>query len=267
MPVCVTGMHRSGTSLVANLLGRCGLYLGEEDKLLPASPDNTDGYWEHRDFVNLNDEILLALGSAWDFPSPTLMEGWPYEDRFNPSRIRAEILLANFVDHEPWGWKDPRTSLTLPFWLSLDGILIPFWSGRGQKLKVVVCLRDPLEVFQSLRDRTFTPSSAGLDLWRTYNEKILESTSPQDRIITHYDSYFRDAVAELERVLKFVGLDVSPETVKEAARRVSSAMRHQNSSIASLREANVSSEVIDLYVTMCEEANHLHPLESLTVAS
>ena len=267
MPVCITGMHRSGTSLVANLLRRCGLYLGEEDKLLPASPDNTDGYWEHRDFVSLNEDILLALGSAWDRPSPAVMEGWPYEERFNPSRIRAEVLLSKFADHEPWGWKDPRTSLTLPFWLSLDGILIPFWSGRGKKLKVVVCLRDPLEVFRSLRDRTFTPSSAGLDLWQTYNEKILESTSPQDRIITHYDSYFRDAASELARVLNFLRLEVSHETVKETTRVVSSAMRHQNSSIAALREANVSSQVIDLYVAMCEEANHLHPLESLTVAS
>jgi hypothetical protein len=155
----------------------------------------------------------------------------------------------------------------MPFWLSLDGIRIPFWSGRGQKLKQVICLRDPLEVFRSLRDRKFTPSSDGLDLWQTYNLRILETTSPQDRIITHYDSYFRDAVSELERVLDFIGLEVSHETVKAAARKVSSAMRHQNSSIASLREANVSSQVIDLYVAMCEEANHLHPLESLTVAS
>ena len=267
MPVCITGMHRAGTSLVANLLARCGLYLGEADKLLPPSPDNTDGYWEHRSFVDLNDEILLTLGSSWDLPSPTVPEGWPYEERFNQLRVRAEILLEKFVGHEPWGWKDPRTSLTMPFWLSLYGILIPFWSGQGQKLKVVICLRDPLEVFRSLRDRTFTPSSGGLNLWRIYNERVLESTSPQDRIITHYDSYFRNAVSELKRVLDFVGLEAPHETIKEAVRKVSNTMRHQNSSIAALRESNVSSQVIDLYVAMCEEANHLHPLESLSVAS
>lgn len=267
MPVCITGMHRSGTSLVANLLGRCGLYLGEEDKLLPPSPDNTDGYWEHRSFVNLNDEILLTLGCAWDLPSPSVTEGWPYEGRFNSLRVRAEILLENFVDHEPWGWKDPRTSLTLPFWQSLDGILMPFWLGRGQKLKIVVCLRDPLEVFQSLRDRTFTPNSSGLDLWRTYNQSILDCTLPQDRIITHYDAYFQDAISELERVVDFAGLKVSAAVFDESTRIISSALRHQNSSIDSLREAKVSPEVIDLYVTMCEEANHLQPLNSHTFVS
>jgi hypothetical protein len=151
--------------------------------------------------------------------------------------------------------------------MSLDGILVPLWQGRGQKLKVVVCVRDPLEVFQSLRDRTFTPTSSGLDLWLTYNQRILDSTLPQDRIITHYDAYFHDAASELERVLGFAGIEVSPEVVDETTRIVSSAMRHQNSSITSLREANVSSEVIDLYVAMCEEANHLQPLNTCTAVS
>src|SRR5258708_12379235 len=101
MPVCITGMHRSGTSLIANLLGRCGLYLGEEDDLLPPSPDNTDGYWENRRFVSLNDEILLTLGSAWDSPSPPARTGYPYEERFNPLLLTPEILFSNFSRPQP----------------------------------------------------------------------------------------------------------------------------------------------------------------------
>ena len=258
MPVCITGMHRSGTSLVANLLGRCGLYLGEEDDLLPPSPDNTDGYWENRKFVSLNDEILLGLGSAWDSPSQA-PEGWPHEERFNSIRFRAEILLEEFVDREPWGWKDPRTSLTLPFWQSLDGITMPFWLGRGEKLRTILCLRAPLEVFQSLRDRNFTPSSSGLELWLTHNQSILAATLPEERIVTHYEAFFRDPNSELERVLDFIGLKVSSEMIEESTRIVSREMRHQHTSIASLREANVSPELIDLYIALCEEANHLQP--------
>lgn len=267
MPVCVTGMHRSGTSLIANLLRSCGLYLGEEDELLPASPDNTDGYWENRRFVSLNDEILVTLGSAWDSPSPTAREGWPYEERFNSLRVRAEILIGEFMDREPWGWKDPRTSLTLPFWQSLDGILMPFWLGRGQKLKIVVCLRDPLEVFESLRDRTFTPSLSGLDLWLTYYRQILDTVLPEDRIVTHYDAYFANAGEELRRVLDFAGLQVAPKVIESSARIVSSSLRHKHSSLASLRAANVRPELIDLYAALCEEANHLRPLNSYSASS
>ena len=267
MPVCITGMHRSGTSLIANLLGRCGLYLGEEDDLLPPSPDNTDGYWENRRFVSLNDEILLTLGSAWDSPSPAARDGWPYEERFNSLRVSAEILIGEFADREPWGWKDPRTSLALPFWQSLDGIVMPFWLGRGQKLKIVVCLRDPLEVFESLRDRHFTPSLSGLDLWLTYNRQILDTVLPEDRIVTHYGAYFGNAGDELRRVVDFAGLQVSPEVLERSARIVSSSLRHKRSSIASLRAANVRPEVIDLYAALCEEANHLLPLNSYSFAS
>jgi len=259
-------MHRSGTSLVANLLGRSGLHLGEEQDLLPASVDNTEGYWENRKFVLLNDEILLELGGAWDFPSQA-PEGWPHEERFNSLRLKAEIVLEEFAGREPWGWKDPRTSLTLPFWQSLDGIVMPFWMGRGQNLRTILCLRDPLEVFQSLRDRNFTPNSSGLDLWLTYNQNILDFTLAEDRIVTHYDAYFRDANSELERVLDFVGMKVSPQAIEDSTRIVSGSMRHQRSSIASLREANVSPEVINLYVALCEEANHLQPLNSYSFAS
>lgn len=46
MPVCILGMHRSGTSMVARLLHHCGLALGEPDALLgahAAAVDNPRG--------------------------------------------------------------------------------------------------------------------------------------------------------------------------------------------------------------------------------
>jgi hypothetical protein len=143
---------------------------------------------------------------------------------------------------------------------------MPFWLGRGQKLKVVVRLRDPLEVVQSLRDRTFTPTLSGLDLWLTYNRRILDTLLPGDRI-THYDTYFGNAGDELRRVLDFAGLQVSSEIIVRSARIVSSSLRHKRSSLMSLRAANVSPEIIDLYAALCEEANHLRPLNSYSASS
>lgn len=259
MPVCITGMHRSGTSLVANLLRRCGLYLGESQDILPATVDNADGYWENRRFVLLDNEVLLALGGSWDFP-PAARDDWPYDERLQPVRVKAELLLEDFVDHEPWGWKDPRASLTLPFWQSLDAITMPFWLGRVNKLKIVLCLRDPLEVYQSLRDRNFTPNASGLELWLTYNQKVLESTLAEDRIVTHYDAYFRDARPELTRVLDFLELKVSPEVLEQSLSAVANPLRHKRSTASSLQEANVSSQVVDLYLALCEEAGLTQPL-------
>ena len=33
---------------------------------MPPQADNPEGFWEHLGFVALNDELLNALGGAWD---------------------------------------------------------------------------------------------------------------------------------------------------------------------------------------------------------
>ena len=59
--VCILGMHRSGTSLLAriNLLG---VYLGPPNRLMPAAPENPKGFWEYQPIMELNNEILARLG-------------------------------------------------------------------------------------------------------------------------------------------------------------------------------------------------------------
>src|SRR5688572_29592847 len=114
-PACVAGMHRSGTSMVARLLKLAGLYLGEEADLMRASSDNPDGFWEHLGFVTINDELLTEHGGGWDFPV-AIPEPPANEERLALVRNKALSLVAQFDGHQPWGWKDPRNSLTLPFW-------------------------------------------------------------------------------------------------------------------------------------------------------
>ena len=54
--------------MLTRLLHACGLYLGPKEELMPAQADNPDGFWEHLGFVAVNDELLNALGGAWDLP-------------------------------------------------------------------------------------------------------------------------------------------------------------------------------------------------------
>jgi hypothetical protein len=98
------------------------------------------------------------------------------------------------------------------------------------------------------------------DLWLTYNRRILDTLLPGDRIVTHYDAYFGNAGDELRRVLDFAGLQVLPEIIEASASCVSQSLRHNRFSISSLRSANLTPEVIDLYAALCEEANYLQPL-------
>lgn len=200
--ICILGMHRSGTSLVARLLNLCGVDLGPPEHLMPATKDNPSGYWEHLAFHQINDQILEQFGSSWHEP-PSFPPGWERRVELQPLYDRArKMIQANFSEVGCWGWKDPRTALVLPFWKRL----LP-------ELTFVVCVRHPLDVCHSLNRRDEFPLAKGMHLWAHYIVATLLHTGNSPRIITHYENYFTDWKAELSRLRRFLGLwDCLPDS-------------------------------------------------------
>ena len=243
VPICIAGMHRSGTSMVARLLHNCGLYLGEENELAPAKPDNPDGFWENLKFVDLNEEILELLGAGWDMPPPAFPADWQGHEDFQKLRVKAELVLARFRGHDPWGWKDPRNSVTLPFWRSV----LP-------NLKVIICVRHPLEVALSLRRRNFLSYELSLTLWALYNRRALEDVPPQQRLVVHYDAFFRRPQAEVNRIIEFAGLNVGTAQLESALERIRPDLRHATFETCHLIDAELSPDTIRLYLSLTNEA-------------
>jgi hypothetical protein len=240
MPVCVAGMHRSGTSMVAKYLHRCGLDLGADESLMGPAAENPEGFWEHVDIVETNEEILNQLGGGWDCPPPEPSD-WT-AGTLAPLAVRARAILDGFAGRDPWGWKDPRTSLTFPFWAALqDG------------LRVVVVVRNPLEVALSLRQRNGFSYALGLTLWEITNRRLLAATDPADRVVTHYDAYFDDPRPEVRRLLAALAMP-TPDDTLSAIGPASSGLRHHRLTTQDLLDAGVSAPVLDLYRSLCEEA-------------
>ena len=234
-------MARSGTSMVARLLNRCGLWLGEEGDLLPPAPDNPDGFWENTRLIAVNEMILSAFGGAWDYP-PAFPAGWVEDARLADARILAADTIASLAGHAPWGWKDPRTSLTFPFWERL----LP-------DARVILCLRNPLEVVRSLRAWSHSPE-LGLTLWYQFNAALLDAVPPERRLVTHYDSFFHQPETALRRLLVFAGIPATHATVTEALGAVALRLRHHRLTTADLHTAGVSPALLDLYTALCAEA-------------
>ncbi len=226
--------------MLTKLLHTCGLYLGSDSDLMPAQADNPDGFWENLRFVALNDEVLNELGGAWDLP-PKADENFKHA-RLDPLHTKAQLLVEGFDSARVWGWKDPRNSLTLPFWQEL----LP-------KLKTVIIVRNPLEVAYSMRERNGTSYSFGLRLWEIYNRRVIETLSKQERLVTHYDLFFEDAGTELRRIVRFIGLP--DEEVNSAAALITTQRRHTHFTIDQLIDARVSAEVIELYRALIAEAD------------
>ena len=249
LPICIAGMHRSGTSMVTRLLQVCGLFLGPEEEL-GFDTNNGEPHWENVRFVVLNDKILNRLGGSWDNP-PKLVAGWEHTREVEPLRSQAKKLIKRFRGQQYWGWKDPRNSLTLPFWRRI----VP-------DLRLVVCLRNPLEVSHSLRVRGDLIGIPLFQLWLAYYRELLSAIPLQKRVVTHYQSYFQDPAAELQRVANAIGMEVSADVIYRACAHISGNLRHHRMKTSELAAMNVPDEVQALYLKLCQEAGPIYQPEA-----
>ena len=233
-------MHRSGTSMVAHVLHECGLYLGPEDALLSASAENPDGYWENTHIVAFNDSLLEALGGAWDAP-PTLAQPETLLQTYGP---QVHDLIDDLQARALWGWKDPRGCLTLPF-----------WQGVFPLIRLVVCVRSPIEVARSLNHRQDAMGyDHGLELWCAYYESLLRHLRPEDRVIfTHFDTWFYEPARELERITNELKISVPPEIIAEASSVVSGGLRHNAGAPQLLRDAHLPNAAEQIYGVLLEK--------------
>lgn len=156
-PVIIIGMHRSGTSMVTRLLERLGLFVGWKK----------DPNHEALLFLELNEWLLRQAGATWDRPAAFLefaqtgatrnlavealrcvLGSWPALGFLGPKRFLSGRSIVAM--REPWGWKDPRNTVTLPVWLDL------FPDAR-----VIHVTRHGVDVAQSLTVRELATPAIG----------------------------------------------------------------------------------------------------------
>jgi hypothetical protein len=163
----VLGMHRSATALTSKALNEY-IYMG--DDILPV-------VFENRKFLHLNSKILKKAGGSWRNPPPeknilklakhfnkeiknTLAEE-SEKARFSSGNGRADYL---------WGWKDPRSVLTIRLFL-------PYLENPH-----FIChFRNPIDIANSLarrksekyKDLEMTYEE-GLKLVNIYNKRLLD---------------------------------------------------------------------------------------------
>lgn len=191
--ICILGMHRSGTSMLARILNIGGVYLGEPSNLSGRSESNAKGHWENKEVLRINEEILRRLGGSWDNP-PKLVNGWEDNANLDDLRVRAvEFSKQMNAMSDVWCFKDPRTCITISFWKKV----IP-------DMLYVIPVRSSLDVAWSLRKRDGISLLKGIYLWTIYWSSILNGVRDEKRIFSIYGNYFSDWRNELGRVMNFI---------------------------------------------------------------
>ncbi|MDD2723657.1 MAG: hypothetical protein PHH59_06505 [Methylovulum sp.] len=166
--VCVVGMHRSGTSCLTGIMQRFGVELGA---VFTENPHNKRGNRENAEVMELNDEVLAYNGGAWN--QPVEVKHWTEAHR---QQRQAVINRIKSEAQGFWGFKDPRTLLTLPFWLE-----------PGFTPRYIGTFRHPLRVMASLNARNSIPVDEGIHLWFEYNERLLALWTAQPFPLIDFD--------------------------------------------------------------------------------
>jgi hypothetical protein len=155
-------MHRSGTSLVANVLRTAGLDIGREE--FGPGLGQPRGHFEDHDFFHLHEEILAALGRTC-FTVDAAALATPIDPRFV---TQARDLVAAREERPFWGWKEPRTTLFLDLW---EGLL--------PQARYLFLYRHPVDVALSLWRRNIDLEIRqdpwlAFRAWEVYNRRLLE---------------------------------------------------------------------------------------------
>lgn len=251
--VCVLGAPRSGTSLTTRILNILGVDLGPEDELMaPVAGNNRRGFWEHEGIAALNEDVLATLGDAprqrWRHPPP-LPQGWQGDPRLDSHRARARAILERSFSTRPlWGWKDPRTSLTVPLWEEA----LTRAEGVESEVRYAICLRHPLDVAASLQARDEMPAEESLRLWQRYMSDALAHTEGRPRICIAYEDHFAGWEPQAERLAAFLGLPGLTGEQREAiGRHLDERLRHHRDGEGeSEADAALPAEVRELYALL-----------------
>lgn len=211
--ILVTGMHRSGTSLVAMTMEALGVSFGDHSAFYAADQWNAKGYFERRDVMDINNRMITGFDRT-ESPLAALAGQVRYllEPSIDGVAARgaryAEDMRAIVKESGVQAIKDPRFCLT--------------WSAWADKIDIeacVVCIRHPFEVADSLRRRQRVPMRLGLRFWR-YHMRSLRERTPPGMVVLDLESLIERPEAELRMLASELRLGIDGE---EAMRRFQAA--------------------------------------------
>ena len=177
----VLGMHRSGTSALANLLALAGASLPRE--VMPADAHNARGYFEPWRIAVFNDRRLAAAGTAWDDPFAALAP--PPSDEAAWREEARSLFRSQFGRRRRPLLKDPRVSVLGELWR-------PVLEAEGLALRVFIPVRSPLAVAGSLMARDGFSTRKSVMVWCAYMLAAEAMSRDLPRAFVDYDALLED---------------------------------------------------------------------------
>jgi hypothetical protein len=218
----ILGMHKSGTTLVSQILHHSGINMGDDIDAI-TSYDQGNQY-ERKSTKEINKLIMRANGYHelnWRrVVSGSLTKDSSFAIKDNAATegqlIRMKQVISDCQSrYTAWGFKDPRNCLIYPLWASelprhkIIAIFRPYheqWQ-RHQSKMIRQRYREPYQIYRFL------------DKWCRYNANILAylRNTKMDFLVLNYQKLMTTD-AEFDRLRNFVGLDLEDRRRKDLYR-------------------------------------------------
>jgi hypothetical protein len=215
--VTVLGMHRSGTSLCAQVLQALGVDMAEDPGI---SPHNLSGHWERPRINDLNDRVFARFDRAWHEASHVLAlpEAWLQDAQVQAVRHELGTVIRQGLRRSArFGFKDPRTARLLPLWAQV-------FEDLGAAPRFVFCLRDPAQVARSVRGRDGMAQEQAEYRWLLYNAGAIAGMGGAPFCLVPYEDWFARPAETLRRLAAFIGVPEPNPAVLDAL--VDPRLRH-----------------------------------------
>jgi hypothetical protein len=171
--------------MTTKALATMGLHLGPKKWFVPGNEENPNGFHEFLPLSEVNRTLLRHSKSI-----PGDVSDQEYENLTH----RVGAIIEEFPDIQ--AFKDPRTSILLPFWKSA----LPKVTG------IVKVWRNPIEIGTSLAKRGSCDPQRGQFIANLYEEWFWRGVSVVKRPVhvVSYAEMFRNPVREIEKLMDFV---------------------------------------------------------------
>ncbi len=196
------------------LLSKAGYFMGKD--LYEPQPSNPKGFFESLDINGINEEILSKTGpNRFPFIGRFYTSDVPrFPQRWLANLPKGKAILApkgieksikRLIEQEPYCFKDPRFSYTLPIWE-------PFLKNTS----FVCVFREPentaYSIVKECRDRVYLHGlkisiEKAMEIWKNMYSRIYEKHSTKgDWLFIHYDQLFEEE--GLRKLENFAGVEV-----------------------------------------------------------
>jgi hypothetical protein len=196
---------------------------------------NPRGHFEHDLLFAINERLLVETGPLWGVFSPP-----PRDELMALAAERQKYFRIFLKEFDGELCKDPLFCLTLAAWLDA-------WP---ELRRAVFCLRHPAEVSLSMSKRYGTDFAEGLQIWREYSLRFIESSDRIDVFIFDFNRFCREPAVSFTKLLNWLGRPANPETLR---RNIASFWSEPNSALPTDPGAdNLPDDVQELYSSLLE---------------